>query len=94
MGQYINPPSLVEEKGKGLSIQVGNVAEFKAAQRSNKGLLIVGWYDRGIFQLCPVLDDEANFLEFESQYERGLLVGRRIYAFDPACLPSETSSDT
>jgi hypothetical protein len=90
MGQYINPPSLVKEKGKSLSISVGNAAEFRSAQRNNKGSLIVDCYNRGLFELCPVLDSEANFLEFESQYERGLLVERRIYAFDPACLSSKT----
>jgi hypothetical protein len=80
---------LVKEKGLKLTIGVGNVSEFEKAKAENQGLLIVGWYDRGIFDLCPVLPDSDEFMEFESQYRRGLLIGRQLYAVDPSVLKDE-----
>jgi hypothetical protein len=89
MGQYINPTTLVKEKGLKLTVGVGNISEFERAKAENQGLLIVGYYNRGPFDLCPVLPDADEFMEFESQYNRGLLVDRQLYALDPSVLKKD-----
>ena len=80
MGQYVNPAALNDLErlpGSGMSELPARHEHYKIQA---KGLHLIGKFDRGIFFVAPVLDSLSEFIEFVTQYQRGLFLSCDFYA--------------
>jgi hypothetical protein len=90
MVQYFQAkPSNVEALRK-IGKRCSNASSFLAMRSELKaGEVLIGAYDRGLFWICPVLNDQKEFDEFESQYDHGLLLAREFYIINKNNLSNE-----
>lgn len=87
MGMYHNPPAEVPQIGRQLDFHAGDASFARMQRQVRADETIVGFADRGLFHLAPVVQDQSDVDEFYEQYRRGLLLSLRFYA-----VPSERLS--
>jgi hypothetical protein len=76
MGRYFHPANLLTNAGRRL---IGENFAQLTSQLAN-GEILIGSYGKIMWEICPVLDSQSEYDEFEGQYRRGFLLSASYYA--------------
>ena len=87
MGKYFNPVTDLPTKGRPLRTYSETWAEIHT--KVNKGEVLVGLFDRGLYKAAPLLETEKEFTYWMEQYKQGMWIDVEFWAV-PCDVPHHT----